>query len=129
MESFFPTKGASFPLWKTLISLSLLTPLLASAEAPKAFSYQYGFTGAGIPFSISARRILRPIGDDRWQAELSAKDFLGGIGETSTFHWQGCVPSAAHYEYKRAGLGQSRSAELTLAQQDATPSAVLTKEG
>src|SRR5690625_5557132 len=116
MASFFPTKGASFPLWKTLIGLSLLAPLLASAEAPKAFSYQYGFTGAGIPFSISATRSLRAIGDNQWQTELSAKNFLGSIRETSTFHWQGCVPITTHYEYKRKGLGQSRSAQLTLAQ-------------
>lgn len=109
--------------------MSLLTPLLASAEAPKAFSYQYGFTGAGIPFSISATRSLRAIGDNQWQTELSAKNFLGSIRETSTFHWLGCVPITTHYEYKRKGLGQSRSAQLTLAQQDATPNAVLTKEG
>lgn len=112
-----------------LISLSLLAPLLASADTPQAFSYQYGFTGAGIPFSISATRSLRQVGDNQWQTELNAKNFLGSIREASTFHWEGCLPITTHYEYKRKGLGQSRSAQLTLAQQDAKPNAVLTKKG
>lgn len=109
--------------------MSLLLPLLANANTPAAFSYQYGFTGAGIPFSISATRSLRQVSDNQWQTELSAKNFLGSIREASTFHWQGCLPITTHYEYKRKGLGQSRSAQLALAQTADNPNATLTKDG
>lgn len=129
MASFSPARGLPLPIWKALISLSLCLPLLANAEAPTAFSYQYGFTGAGIPFSISATRSLRQIENGQWQTELSAKNFLGSIREASTFQWEGCLPITSRYEYQRKGLGQSRSAILTLQQKANTPTAVLQREG
>lgn len=109
--------------------MSLLLPILASANPLNSFSYQYSFTGAGVPFSIAATRSLRQIDENQWQTELSAKNFLGSIREASTLHWEGCLPITTHYEYQRKGLGQSRSAQLTLEQHNPTPTAKLQKEG
>lgn len=92
---------------------------------PAPFSYEYGFSGGSIPFTIKATRSLKQVGPNQWQTELTAKNMLGQITETSVFAWQGCTPVTSEYKNFRKGLGQTRETHLVVDATTTPPKAVV----
>jgi len=89
------------------------------------FSYEYGFSGGSIPFTIKATRSLKQVAPNQWQTELTAKNMLGQITETSVFSWQGCTPVTKEYKNFRKGLGQTRETHLIVDASTTPPKAVV----
>lgn len=98
-----------------------------AANHPAPFSFEYGFSGGSIPFTIKATRSLKQIAPNVWQTELTAKNLLGQITETSKFSWNGCIPVTAEYTNYRKGLGQTREAHLVVERSNAQPKAIVSR--
>src|SRR5699024_2519057 len=130
MANLSPNKGARFRAWTMLAAGLLLTPMISVASStPAPFTYEYGFTGSKIPFTIKATRTLKQVGPNKWQTQLGAKNILGEITETSFFSWQGCTPVASDYKNFRKGLGQTRESHLVLNHTADNPTATLYRGG
>ena len=97
-----------------LILLLGNTAARASEPGVAPFTLAYSFSGSGVPFSISAERTLKAIGNGQWEMQIRAKNLLGEIRETTRFTWHECVPRSHYYGNYRRGLGREREAALVL---------------
>ncbi|MBZ2188305.1 DUF3108 domain-containing protein [Alcanivorax sp. JB21] len=130
MAKYFPPRVINGIAVTLLSSALALTPASADSEqatdtrsgtpsptpaAPiGAFSFTYGLSGSGVPFSIAADRTLEREGEDGWKMEIRARNILGSIRETTRFSWQDCTPQSTSYSYRRRGLGRTREANLDI---------------
>ncbi|WP_008736973.1 DUF3108 domain-containing protein [Isoalcanivorax pacificus] len=122
-------KSCLTPVIGSLLLVLLSSPAARASEPGVApFTLAYSFSGSGVPFSISAERTLKPVGDGQWEMQIRARNMLGEIRETTRFSWtEECLPQSLYYGNYRRGLGRERQATLTLDQR--TGLATLTRNG
>ena len=98
--------------------LLIASPLLMAETGLAPFSHKFSATSSGFPFSIETERTLSRGEDGLWRLEVSARNWLGEIRESTDFEWKACAASTRRYGYVRRGLGREKQAFIKVARTD-----------
>src|SRR5699024_6623099 len=94
--------------WLTALAL-VIGSSMASAQEILPFTASYAADMRNVPLNGEANHSLTENADGTWTLEFSAGMFVARLSEKSTFLLQEDAIIPAEYEYKRRGLGRSRT--------------------